>query len=125
MKYIYTVRVYDTINKYYASYYDTVGVGVGDLGNPAIYEINDRGSDVKIDFKRNPYATGYILYRRTDGTSWVKIKSANISSSAASSTSYFTDKTVESGETYYYTMIVYDGKRVSSFDPIGEKCVKK
>ena len=46
-------------------------------------------------------ATGYEIYRSTDGESWKKIKSVS------SKTTSYTDKSLKKGKKYYYKVRAY------------------
>lgn len=73
-------------------------------------------SGVYLTWDKNPSAVGYWIYRKTPGAkSWTRI--------ACVTTTYYTDKNVESGGAYIYTMRAYTGKILSSYNPKGWQIV--
>lgn len=73
-------------------------------------------SGVYLTWDKNPSAVGYWIYRKTPGAkSWTRI--------ACVTTTYYTDKKVESGGAYIYTMRAYTGKILSHFNPDGWQIV--
>lgn len=99
--YYYRIRTYYTKNgeKQYGRWSDTVSVCTG-LMTPSLKSAQAvSGGSVKVTWSAVPGADTYLVYRREQGGSWdpetpVK-KTASLS---------FTDKTVEAGKTYYYTV---------------------
>lgn len=122
VKYTYTVRLYDYVNKFYMSYYDTVGVQVGQIQTPRLirarnYRDMTYGDGISItwDYTYDDVQC-YYIYRKTANTGWKKI--------ATTEKSWFWDITTQPGVTYYYTVRAYDGTILSGYDPVGVKCTK-
>ncbi len=122
VKYTYTVRLYDYVNKFYMSYYDTVGVQVGQIQTPRLirarnYSDMTYGDGISItwDYTYDDVQC-YYIYRKTENTGWKKI--------ATTEKSWFWDITTQPGVTYYYTVRAYDGTILSGYDPVGVKCTK-
>ncbi len=123
VKYTYTVRVYNPVQKYYASYYDTEGLQVGEIATPKMLSAtNYYNSGINICWERNYSAEGYYLYRRTENSGWQRI--AQVSNSSYNNYINYVDYGAQTGVTYYYTVIAYDGKTISGFDRIGVSCKK-
>lgn len=122
VRYTYTVRLYDYVNKFYMSYYDTVGVQVGQIQTPRLirarnYRDMTYGDGISItwDYTYDDVQC-YYIYRKTANTGWKKI--------ATTEKSWFWDITTQPGVTYYYTVRAYDGTILSGYDPVGVKCTK-
>ena len=84
------------------------------LNRAVLSKVEQTSAGMKLTWPAASNADGYILYRRTDGTDYEKIKT--VASPGAGS---FTDKTaVEKGVTYYYRITAYktvDSKKYESF----------
>ncbi len=119
VKYTYTVRLYDYVNKFYMSYYDTVGVQVGQIQTPRLNGATDYGNYILVSWNYQYNEECFYVYRRTANSGWVKIATVN-----SYEANWYLDTTAKSGETYYYTVRAYDGKVVSGYDPVGVKCTK-
>lgn len=65
---------------------------------------------VKLKWNARANATGYIIYRKTDGTSWKKIKTVGKATS-------FTDKNLAGGTEYYYTVRAFKKANASAGIP--------
>ena len=81
------------------------------LKAPKLSKVVRVNKSVKITWKKSKGASGYYVMRKTENSSWKKIKTVK----GGSKTSY-TDKKVKSGTTYYYTVKAYKGKKVSSYN---------
>ena len=90
------------------------------LKAPKLSKVVRVNKSVKITWKKSKGASGYYVMRKTENSSWKKIKTVK----GGSKTSY-TDKKVKSGTTYYYTVKAYKGKKVSSYNKKGLKIVYK
>lgn len=115
--YSYTVRAVK--NKTVLSGYNKKGVyAVTNLGYPANLKARTiRGSAIEISWKDNYINSEYIIYRRTEDSSWKKIKNGVY-------TRYFQDYSVEAGVQYYYAVrpcVVYDKIYKGSYDKNGIK----
>ena len=88
------------------------------LKAPKLSKVVRVKKSVKITWKKSKGASGYYVMRKTENSSWKKIKTVK----GGSKTSY-TDKKVKSGTTYYYTVKAYKGKKVSSYNKKGLKIV--
>ena len=88
------------------------------LKAPKLSKVVRVNKSVKITWKKSKGASGYYVMRKTENSSWKKIKTVK----GGSKTSY-TDKKVKSGTTYYYTVKAYKGKKVSSYNKKGLKIV--
>ena len=69
------------------------------LKAPRLSKVVRVNKSVKITWKKSKGASGYYVMRKTENSSWKKIKTVK----GGSKTSY-TDKKVKSGTTYYYTV---------------------
>lgn len=81
------------------------------LKAPKLSKVVRVNKSVKITWKKSKGASGYYVMRKTENSSWKKIKTVK----GGSKTSY-TDKKVKSGTTYCYTVKAYKGKKVSSYN---------
>ena len=116
--YYYTVRAYKgnintaKNNKYdtkYWSGYDSSGVKGRYIAVPAIFRATASAGGTTISWKTVSRASGYAIYRKEEGGSWVSI-------ATTTSTSY-TDKTsLKSGKIYYYTVRAYSGNLTTAQD---------
>lgn len=127
VKYVYTVRDYDYANKFYASSYNTDGLEVGGISTPKLIHAIDCGNHIAVAWEKNLGAEGYYVYRRTEGsTNWTRVYSSRNSSYVNyeyyTDNAFYKDYSVISGQTYYYTVITYDGTVMSDFDKVGIKC---
>jgi fibronectin type 3 domain-containing protein len=71
-------------------------------------------SGVYMKWDKTDGATGYYIYRRTSGNSFVRI--ANVKASSGCS---YTDKNVKSGTVYAYTIRAYNDNSMYSYDTTG------
>ena len=69
------------------------------LKAPKLSKVVRVNKSVKITWKKSKGASGYYVMRKTENSSWKKIKTVK----GGSKTSY-TDKKVKSGTTYYYSI---------------------
>ena len=120
--YYYTARclnAYGTL----ISDYDKNGVSgswkkpiTGKLATPVMKSATSGISGVVVTWNAVTGATGYRIYRKTEGGSWTAI-------GESSGTSY-TDTSAKSGTTYYYTVRAKDSSNTiaSGYDSNGVKC---
>ncbi len=99
----------------YTGKYDTAGVSAEyiKLPTPKLVSAEFVKDGITVKWNKVSSATGYTLYRKTKDTDWVEIKEF------ASSVVSYTDKTVESGNTYYYTLKCYRGELISNYNTKG------
>lgn len=102
--YTYTVRACrgDSISSY-----DSTGVSVSYLAAPRITSIANAAAGIAVKWEAPDGAATYNVYRKTADTSWKKI--------AAGSKTGYTDKNVQSGSTYQYTVRAVNGKNMSGY----------
>ncbi len=106
----YTYAVVAVKDNLRSSYENTVEMKFLSLSAPELVsaEMTNNGIYVKWDTVTD--ADGYILYRKTEDTEWTEIAEFKGSVKA------FEDTTVESGETYTYTVKAYSGAIESGCD---------
>lgn len=108
--YYYTVRAKDgdILGDYSSS-----GKSIKYLAQPSVTVANCN-TGIKISWSKTGGATGYLVYRKTSGSSWSRIATIN-----NGSTLTYTDK-VSSGTTYSYTVRASVGSNLSSYDSTGK-----
>ena len=126
-QYTYTVRAFRTVNgKEELGGFDNLGVSATKLPSSVVLKsAKDNGKDgIDISWNKVSNADGYRVYRKTANSSWTKLSDVT-----SNTTITYTDKTVASGTTYYYTVRaykVYEGKTVfGGFDNNGVNAVFK
>ena len=99
----------------FVSAYDKTGLTVEfiKLPVPELTGAKAEGGAITVSWKNIPAAKGYTLYRRTADTEWNEL-----SELAAGKTSY-TDKNIELGVKYYYTLTAFRGEIISGYDAAG------
>ncbi len=109
--YYYTIRAYsgayatanaNTFNSNYWSFYDTTGRKTVYLSKPTLKSASKSSSGIKVSWNKVSGASGYAIYRKAAGGSWILIGNTT-------STSYTDTSTLTSGVTYYYTVRAYTG----------------
>lgn len=117
--YTYTLRAYSSKYKCYTTYYDTKGLSVGQIATPKLLSTRNTESGVIIEWENmfTYYDVNYNIYRRTEKTDWVKI-GTNYAVEGMAKNSW-SDRTVESGKTYYYTVRAFTGSNISNYDKTG------
>ena len=95
VKYTYSVRAYDNNAK---SFYNTEGITRLRVGTPSFTSVYNNPTGIKFIWKKVSGADSYIIYRKTGSGDWKAIKTLG-----ESYTSY-TDKSVEPGVTYSYSI---------------------
>lgn len=83
------------------------------LATPKLGTISETSNALKITWGAVSNATGYLVYRKTAGTNWVRI--ANLSASSLS----YTDSSVSSGTLYAYTVKAQYNSIGSDFERSG------
>lgn len=117
MYYSYTVRAVK--NKTVLSGYNKKGVyAVTSLGYPADLEARIMEDNIiEISWKDIPLSSGYLIYRRTEGSSWKMIEDCGTNN-------WFEDYSLKGGIQYYYTVrpyVEYDKVYKGSYDKNGVK----
>lgn len=97
---------------------DAVGISVSGtsagLSKPKLVSAANSKSGITVKWKKVSGAKGYYVYRKTSGGSYKKLK--NLTSAE---TVKYTDKTVQAGKSYTYTIKAYKDGRTSSHDKAG------
>ncbi len=106
--YLYTIKA---ANEAGASGYDKTGIKTYFMSTPKITSIANTSNSITIKWGKITGATGYIIYRKTDGGKWQNLGKTKSTS--------FTDKTAKAGITYRYTIKAYYGSYVSSYNSNG------
>lgn len=83
------------------------------LAAPKLGSIAASGNALKITWRKVSNATGYLVYRKTSTTNWVRI--ASLKASALS----YTDDSLASGTTYFYTVKAQYNSVGSDYDRKG------
>lgn len=96
------------------SAFDTAGLYIRRLTDPVLSSAKSYSSGIQLKWNTVKGASGYYVYRKTSGTSWVRI-------GKVSSTS-FIDKTARKGTTYTYTVRAYSGATMSYYNTKGISC---
>lgn len=117
MYYSYTVRAVK--NKTVLSGYNKKGVyAVTSLGYPADLKAHIMEDNIiEISWKDIPLSSGYLIYRRTEGSSWKMIEDCGTNN-------WFEDYSLKEGIQYYYTVrpyVEYDKVYKGSYDKNGVK----
>ena len=102
--YIYAIKAYNATStssykKSTKKYY---------IQSPEISKLKNNYASVSVRWNKIKGVSGYYLYRKTNNSSWKKIKTLKGNNKVT-----FTDKTVKNGRKYSYAMRAYKGKRVS------------
>lgn len=114
--YRYTVRA---VSGYYSGF-DTNGLYLMRLADPDLTSARSYSSGITVKWKQSAGAKGYYVYRKTSGTSWVRVAVLN-----GVSNTTFTDKTARKGTTYIYTVKAFCGSTMSQCDQSGLSCRAK
>ncbi len=114
--YRYTVRA---VSGYYSGF-DTNGLYLMRLSDPDLTSARSYSTGLTVKWKQSAGAQGYYVYRKTSGTSWVRVATLK----GVSNTTY-TDKTAKKGTTYIYTVKAYCGSTMSQCDQGGISCRAK
>ena len=113
-KYIYTVRAYKGNDR---SYFHTDGIAVTKLGNPSLTGAENASGGIKVSWKAVSGAEGYYVYRKTSGSSWVRLASV-------SAVSYTDSDVLTNGTKYIYTVRAFKGGDRSWYNSTGVSEVK-
>lgn len=109
--YGYTVRAYRgseqeaIANKYDSKYwtsFDSSGVQVVVTPVPSVSKLSTAASGIKIEWEKVPGASGYAVYRKTDGKDWAMV-------GTSTGESYSDKNGLNDGVTYRYTLRAYRG----------------
>ena len=108
--YFYTLKAENMNN---VSGYNKTGWSVKyTIGIPAVSKVTTGSNYIKVQWGAVKGASGYIVYRKTEGASgWTRL-------GTTTSTAY-TDKKVKAGTVYYYTLKAYKGSTNSSYNKTG------
>ena len=101
----YTVKAYSTVNgKTVAGGYNTKGLtATTKLSTPSLKSASSAAyNKIKVTWGTVAGANGYLVYRKTDGGNWKKIKTVTGQSSYT-----YTDATALTGVSYTYTVKAY------------------
>jgi len=79
-----------------------------DVGVPKISSVANGADGVVVKWSAVKDADKYYVYRKTDKTSWKKVKTTKKAKS-------FTDETAKNGVKYTYTVKAVDGKKISQY----------
>ena len=110
--YTYTVRaVYNSS----LSCYEPAGKTLASINAPLTIKTENRVSGVMVNWNKALGATGYHIYRKTAGGSFVRIVSVS-----GINTLQYLDTKAQSGVTYYYTVRAYNGSSLSTYDTTGK-----
>lgn len=110
--YTYTVRAVK--NGQLNDGYDTTGLSIVRLSSPVLTEVT-RGDDLlNVGWKKVTGASGYEIYRKTDGSEWEKIDDVK-----GGSTLTYQDKNVSNGKLYMYSVRAKKSSYLSGFDQTG------
>lgn len=109
--YFYTVRAYDGKN---LSSYVSNGIATKYLFTPKLNKVTSNKSGINITYGKVSGATGYVVYRKTGKSKWVKLATV----SGNNKTSYL-DKTAKKDVTYTYTVRAFNGNYMSYYNAKG------
>ena len=110
---LYTVKAF---NGKYKSDFDKIGVRICYLDTPVLKECTAAADGVIVNWQKNSAASGYNVYRKSNGGSWQKIAVLNGSQNTA-----YKDKLAVSGKIYYYTVIAFKADSQSHYNTDGVK----
>ena len=105
--YYYTVRAYNGSS---LSTYDTTGKAQLFIYTPRLSSAQSTKAGVVINYTKSANCDGYYVYRKTSGTSWVRIATVK-----GADTLSYTDKGAQKGTTYIYTVKAYKGSVMSGY----------
>ena len=108
-EYVYTVRAYKDSSR---SYYKTEGITVTNLSNPPLTKAENASGGIKVTWKSVKGAEGYYVYRKTSGSSWLRLASV-------SGTSYTDSSDLSNGTKYTYTVRAFKGSDRSWYNSTG------
>lgn len=80
--------------------------------------LGNTNTGVKVSFTRVDNAESYTLYRKTESTDWVALKTI-----PQRSYSYYVDEAAKSGEKYFYSISVTVNNVTSDFDKVGKSII--
>ena len=109
IKYLYTVKACKGSDR---SYFDTNGISTIKLSTPSLTKAENASGGIKVTWKSVKGAEGYRIYRKTSGSSWVRL-------ATLSSTSYTDKSSLKNNTKYYYTVRAYNGADLSSYNTKG------
>lgn len=98
--------------------FDLCGWNIRYLDVPQIESIENGINTVTIRWNKIAGAQGYYIYKRNKNMKWKMVYQAE-----HGNTTFYTDKSVESGEEYIYTVRACYSKQLSDYDRYGERIV--
>ena len=101
----YTVRAYGKVaGKTVTGGYDSKGkTATANLSTPSLKKVSSVDyNKLKVTWNPVAGAEGYLIYRKTEGGSWSKVKKVT-----GQSTASYTDTVPKTGTTYFYTVKAY------------------
>lgn len=105
--YYYTIRAYNGSSM---STHDLTGKAQLFVYTPRLGSAQSTKTGVVINYTKSGNCDGYYIYRKTQGSNWVRIATVKGASSLS-----FTDKSAQKGTTYIYTVRAYKGSVMSSY----------
>ena len=114
--YTYTVRCVSADGKRMVSSYESKGISAPRLTVPVLVSAQQAPDETVFKWKAVAGATGYVVYRRTAGSSgWTRL--------GKTSSLQYTDRTTSEQMDYYYTVRAYQGSAKGGYNTIGLKAV--
>lgn len=109
--YYYTIRAYNGASM---STHHLSGVGQLFLYTPRLSSAESTRAGVVINYTKAVNCDGYYVYRKTQGSNWVRIATVK-----GADTLSYTDKGAQKGTKYIYTVRAYKGSVMSSYFATG------
>ena len=103
----------------YHSKFDTTGLYLKRLANPALTSAVSSTSGITVKWGAVKGTTGYYVYRKTANSSWVRVAAVG-----GTNNTTFLDKTAKKGTTYTYTVRAVYGATTSAYNA-GISCYDK
>ena len=107
--YLYSVQASHNSIK---SAFNEEGIPVRKFSNPVLGKAENSTDGIKVTWEPVPGAEGYYVYRKTSGSSWIRLGSV-------SSTSYTDNQNLVTGTKYIYTVRAYEENNRSWYDSKG------
>ena len=104
---LYSIRMYEAPKLYGAK---------SSLQVPKVSSASNGPNGIVVKWSKTKDAKSYAVYRKTERSSWKKV--------GTTTSTAFTDKSCENGNTYFYTVKALNGKKVSQYyDGKSVKCL--
>ena len=84
------------------------------IDQPALKSVSNLKSGIKVKWSQVDFATGYNIYRKKSGGSWVKIDTVS-----GGDTLSYTDTTAKAGVKYSYSVSGFNSKLTSTYSKTG------